>query len=71
MAKSSGMDARLRDAKRVGIWIRVSTEDQVKGESPEHQMRWGQVLHSSIAIVGNNYLIAPADTPALRQRERS
>ena len=22
--------------KRVGIWIRVSTEDQVKGESPEH-----------------------------------
>ena len=23
-------------AKRVGIWIRVSTEDQVKGESPEH-----------------------------------
>lgn len=24
------------DAKRVGIWIRVSTEDQVRGESPEH-----------------------------------
>src|SRR5438067_721358 len=23
-------------AKRIGIWIRVSTEDQVKGESPEH-----------------------------------
>src|SRR5450631_3630842 len=22
--------------KRVGIWIRVSTEDQAKGESPEH-----------------------------------
>jgi hypothetical protein len=22
--------------KPVGIWIRVSTEDQVKGESPEH-----------------------------------
>jgi len=22
--------------KRVGIWIRVSTEDQVRGESPEH-----------------------------------
>src|SRR5712692_89356 len=22
--------------KEVGIWIRVSTEDQVKGESPEH-----------------------------------
>lgn len=26
-------------AKRVGIWIRVSTEDQVKGESPEHHER--------------------------------
>src|SRR3984957_7709043 len=24
------------DAKNVGIWIRVSTEDQAKGESPEH-----------------------------------
>src|SRR5436305_11130432 len=23
-------------AKQVGIWIRVSTEDQAKGESPEH-----------------------------------
>jgi hypothetical protein len=23
-------------AKPVGIWLRVSTEDQVKGESPEH-----------------------------------
>ncbi len=28
------------DKKRVGIWIRVSTEDQVKGESPEtHERR--------------------------------
>ncbi|MEM9292123.1 MAG: recombinase family protein [Acidobacteriota bacterium] len=27
-------DQRLR--KKVGIWIRVSTEDQAKGESPEH-----------------------------------
>src|SRR5712691_425164 len=26
-------------AKSVGIWIRVSTEDQVKGESPEHHER--------------------------------
>ena len=25
--------------KRVGIWIRVSTEDQVRGESPEHHER--------------------------------
>src|SRR2546423_7686100 len=26
-------------AKAVGIWIRVSTEDQAKGESPEHHER--------------------------------
>lgn len=30
---------REQDSKRVGIWIRVSTEDQVKGESPEHHER--------------------------------
>ncbi|ABC33041.1 Site-specific recombinase [Hahella chejuensis KCTC 2396] len=29
--------------KRVGIWIRVSTEDQVKGESPEHHERRGRL----------------------------
>jgi len=33
------MKEKLGDAKRVGIWIRVSTEDQVKGESPEHHER--------------------------------
>jgi len=26
----------IAETKRVGIWIRVSTEDQAKGESPEH-----------------------------------
>jgi site-specific DNA recombinase len=26
----------MTESKPVGIWIRVSTEDQVKGESPEH-----------------------------------
>ena len=26
-------------AKAVGIWIRVSTEDQAHGESPEHHER--------------------------------
>src|SRR5688572_14110220 len=28
----------LSEAKPVGIWIRVSTEDQAKGESPEHHL---------------------------------
>ncbi len=27
------------ESKKVGIWIRVSTEDQAKGESPEHHER--------------------------------
>ena len=26
-------------AKRVGVWIRVSTEDQARGDSPEHHER--------------------------------
>lgn len=26
----------MSEPKKVGIWIRVSTEDQAKGESPEH-----------------------------------
>ena len=26
----------MRDTKSVGIWVRVSTEDQAQGESPEH-----------------------------------
>jgi len=26
----------MEKVKTVGIWIRVSTEDQIKGESPEH-----------------------------------
>jgi site-specific DNA recombinase len=28
--------AAMNDAKRVGIWIRVSTEDQASGDSPDH-----------------------------------
>jgi site-specific DNA recombinase len=28
--------AQVAEPKRVGIWIRVSTEDQARGESPEH-----------------------------------
>jgi site-specific DNA recombinase len=29
----------MDDNKSIGIWIRVSTEDQVRGESPEHHER--------------------------------
>ncbi len=30
---------QLAESKSVAIWIRVSTEDQAKGESPEHHER--------------------------------
>ncbi len=33
MKRSSGLES---GGKRVGVWLRVSTEDQVRGESPEH-----------------------------------
>ena len=26
------------ESKNVGIWIRVSTEDQAQGDSPEHHL---------------------------------
>ncbi len=32
-------EARKEEPKRAGIWIRVSTEDQARGESPEHHER--------------------------------
>ena len=32
-------EARKEEPKRAGIWIRVSTENQARGESPEHHER--------------------------------
>ena len=34
--------APLSESKAVGIWIRVSSEDQAKGESPEHHLARGR-----------------------------
>lgn len=31
-------NTKMREIQHVGIWIRVSTEDQAKGESPEHHI---------------------------------
>ncbi|MET0272053.1 MAG: recombinase family protein [Phenylobacterium sp.] len=33
------MQREVENQKRVGVWIRVSTEDQAQGESPEHHER--------------------------------
>lgn len=38
---------RREEFKRVGIWIRVSTEDQARGESPEHHERRGRLYAES------------------------
>jgi site-specific DNA recombinase len=37
--KRESRDRQELAKKTVGIWIRVSTEDQFKGESPEHHER--------------------------------
>src|SRR5438552_8192350 len=36
-------------SKHVGIWIRVSTEDQARGESPEHHERRARAYAESKA----------------------
>jgi site-specific DNA recombinase len=43
MKKSERWDAK----KPVGLWIRVSTEDQVKGDSPEHHEKRGRLYAES------------------------
>src|ERR1700737_4084201 len=35
------------EKRRVGIWIRVSTEDQARGESPEHHLKRAQYYAES------------------------
>jgi len=37
--KERQIKEKATEPKRVGIWIRVSTEDQANGESPEHHRR--------------------------------
>ena len=37
----------METKKPVGIWIRVSTEDQAKGESPEHHERRAKLYAES------------------------
>lgn len=41
------MSPRFPDTKAVGIWVRVSTEDQVRGESPEHHERRARLYAES------------------------
>jgi len=37
----------MEELKLVGIWVRVSTEDQTKGESPEHHEKTAQYYAES------------------------
>src|SRR5580692_8382474 len=38
---------KIKAKKPVGIWIRVSTEDQVKGDSPEHHEKRARLYAES------------------------
>ncbi len=37
----------MKEQKQVGIWVRVSTEDQAQGESPEHHEKHGRYYAES------------------------
>jgi site-specific DNA recombinase len=41
--RNRGTPASNGEGKRVGLWIRVSTEDQARGESPEHHEARGRM----------------------------
>src|SRR5260370_19214204 len=55
---------RSARAKAVGIWIRVSTEDQARGESPEHHEKRARAYAESKEGRGDR-----ADAPAARQSQ--
>ena len=38
------------EKKAVGIWIRVSTEDRARGESPEHHEKRARAYPNSLAL---------------------
>jgi site-specific DNA recombinase len=43
----SSVNPLAQDSKNVGIWIRVSTEDQAQGDSPEHHLERAQSYASA------------------------
>src|SRR3954447_22887111 len=69
------------EGKLVGIWIRVSTEDQAKGESPEHHERRAryyaeskewivQEVYHLEAVSGKSVMAHPEAKRMLRDVER-
>ncbi len=60
--------------KLVGIWVRVSTEDQVKGESPEHHERRARYYAESkgwkVATVFNLDAVSGKSVMGLPQTQR-
>ncbi len=45
--RNRGTSSTNGEGKRVGLWIRVSTEDQARGESPEHHEARGRMYAES------------------------
>lgn len=63
-----------QSTKEVGIWVRVSTEDQVKGESPEHHERRARFYAESkgwkVATVFNLDAISGKSVMGLPETQR-
>jgi len=58
-------------AKPVGIWIRVSTEDQAKGESPEHHERRARAYAETGPLVPFAWSVRSAAAAGARRGSRS
>lgn len=78
------MRSRIQEAegsKRVGIWIRVSTEDQARGDSPEHHERraryyaeakgWHVVETYHLEAISGKSVISLPETERMLQDIRS
>ena len=57
--------------KRVGVWIRVSTEDQAKGESPEHHERRARAYAETGPLVPFAWSVRSAAAAGARRGSRS
>src|SRR5947209_5468560 len=69
------------EAKEVGIWIRVSSDEQAQGESPEHHLERGKAYAAArgwivkevynLAGISGKSVIANAETQRMMQDIKS
>lgn len=72
--KRETVQRKVEPDKKVGIWVRVSTEDQVKGESPEHHERRARFYAESkgwkVATVFNLDAVSGKSVMSLPETQR-